>query len=393
MKSVVVVGDSMAGLSAVQTLRREGYADRLTLIGAEGVGPYRRPALTKGFIGGRLPRERLVMSLPASLEVDHRADAAATAVDLEAGLVQTSDGRAHEFEAMVIATGARAAMPQALQGVCGVHTLRTLSGAADILRLLGTAESIAIVGGGLIGIELASTARGLGVDVTLIEWGPQLTERALGGVGAAMLHRGHSAGVDIRLEVGVRAAAADDRGVALQLTDGSEVLADLVVVAAGVRPNTEWLEGSGIALDDGVIADASCRVATGSRIVTAAGDVCRWQHPGYHRLMRFEHWENATSQGAAAARTILGDESPYLELPNYWTEAFGLNVQVRGLVQPDRPLDWELGSAESDSFLAMQRTGGAVTAVIAANSPALFQEHKASVVPFSDRTVRSEGES
>jgi NADPH-dependent 2,4-dienoyl-CoA reductase/sulfur reductase-like enzyme len=229
-----------------------------------------------------------------------------------------------------------------------------------------------VIGAGFIGAEVAATARGLGVDVTLLEALPVAFERTLGpeiGTVVADLHRDH--GVDVRLGVGVGGIEGSDRVEAVALSDGTRVPADVVLVGIGVRPATDWLEGSGLTLDDGVVCDETCLAAPG---VTAAGDVVRWPSRRFGRMLRIEHWEHAIQQGEAAARRLLaGDDARQVEIfdpvPWFWTDQYDRKIQLAGVASPHDRIEVIEGSLEERRFVALYGDAGRVVAVLGMNRP------------------------
>jgi 3-phenylpropionate/trans-cinnamate dioxygenase ferredoxin reductase component len=233
---------------------------------------------------------------------------------------------------------------------------------------------VVVVGAGFIGCEVAATARSAGLEVSLVEPLPAPVVRGLGerlGLVVADLHREH--GVDVRLGVGVGGVVAGEGGrvAGVTLDGGATLEADVVVVGIGVVPNTAWLDGSGLAVTDGVVCDATCLAAPG---VVAAGDVCRWQHPTLGEL-RIEHWDNAQDQGAHAARTLLasmagGVGEPYAPVPWFWSDQYDRKIQVTGRTGSDHDVEIVDGSVEERKFLALYGREGRLTAALGMNMPA-----------------------
>jgi NADPH-dependent 2,4-dienoyl-CoA reductase/sulfur reductase-like enzyme len=262
--------------------------------------------------------------------------------------------------------------------LAAVHVLRTLD---DCIALRADLESsptrLLVVGAGFIGAEVAATARGLGVDVTMVEPLEVPVLRGLGpqmGAVVADLHREH--GVDLRLGTGVEALHGDAGGRVsrARLTDGTTVAADVVLVGIGVVPNTAWLNGSGLTLDDGVVCDETCLAAPG---VVAAGDVARWPHPmfGDGAPIRVEHWDNALEQGAHAARTLLADLAggrgePFVPVPWFWSDQYDRKIQVVGRTSADCDVEVVAGAVEDRRFLALYGRHGRLVAALGMNMPA-----------------------
>jgi NADPH-dependent 2,4-dienoyl-CoA reductase/sulfur reductase-like enzyme len=369
---VVVVGASLAGLRAVETLRRDGYDGRITLIGAEAHLPYDRPPLSKEFLAGAKDRAGIALRRDPieDLGLELCLGATATALDLDARTV-TVDGGPVAFEGLVIATGAH---PRALPDqpdLDGVIALRTVDDSERIRAVLDRGERLCVIGAGFIGAEVAATARAEGHDVTVLEALPQPMVRGVGatiGEVLARLHRGH--GVDLRLGVGVEAIAGNGRVERVELADGESVACDAVLVAIGVVPSTGWLEGSGLTLDDGVVCDASLHAAPD---VVVAGDVCRWPNPRFGgEVMRVEHWTNAAEQGVHAARALLAGEAaaPFDPVPYVWSDQYDVKIQCAGRFGGDDRMEVVHGSTdENDHFVAIWERHGAISGVLGFSEP------------------------
>ncbi len=310
---IVVVGASLAGLQAAQGLRRGGYEGTLTIVGDEPDYPYDRPPLSKGFLDGKVPEEKLRLrgaADPEALGVEWKLGTAAVALDAATRTITFDDGSMLSPDGIVIATGSS---PRRLPGFDhpGVFELRTLADAKALRSALEAGpKRVVVIGAGFIGAEVASTARTMGLDVSLIEAAPQPLARVLdhaAGRAIADLHRGH--GVDVRLGAGVASVQTDADGSVCSVTmdDGDVIETDLVVVGVGCVPNTDWLEGSGLTIDNGVVCDETCLAAPG---IVAAGDVARWPNGRFGgALTRVEQWDNAIEQGTYAARRLLALDS------------------------------------------------------------------------------------
>lgn len=372
--SVLIVGASAAGVSAARELRRSGYSGAVTLLGAEARVPYRRPPLSKELLVDGVDDEALTLRLDADLGVTLEPGRTAAGLDPAAREVTCADGSRFGYDGLVIATGAAPVHPWRHDAPSGVHLLRTLDDARALRAALTGAERVAVIGAGFIGAEVAAAARRLGRAVTLIDALPTPHAATLGpeiGALCAEMHRDN--GVELRL--GATVAGLDGNGhvTGVRLAGGPPVPADLVVVGAGVRPATAWLEGSGVALDDGVVCDERCAVLddTGRRIdgVVAAGDVARWRHPGHDAPLRVEHWDNAVAQGRAAARTLLGGAEPYAPVPYFWSDQYDTKIQVVGVPHPDDAVTVVAGRTEERRFAAVYGRAGRVTAALAMNLP------------------------
>jgi 3-phenylpropionate/trans-cinnamate dioxygenase ferredoxin reductase subunit len=370
--SVLIVGGGAAALAAVETLRSQGYAGALTMVCDEPELPYDRPPLSKQVLTGAWDAERTRFR-----EAAHYADLGvrlvrgrAGALDVDARTVYLSDGYPLRFDGLIIATGVRPRRLPAGHELAGVHVLRDHPDVAALRAAFAGTPRVVIVGGGFLGLEVAAAARGLGLDVTVIEPLAQPMIRQVGpmiGAEVARLHREH--GVDLRTGVGVTELMGEGgvlSGVAL--TDGSVVPAECALVAIGAVPATEWLGTSGLTIGDGVECDEFCRAASG---IYAAGDVASWVNPRYQRRMRVEHRMNATEQGRAAAVNLLqGDVEPFAPLPYFWSDQYNVKIQVHGHRSDGAEAAIEEGSPAEGKFVALYREDGAPTAVLGWNSPA-----------------------
>ena len=378
--SVSIVGASLAGYWAAETLRRDGFEGRISLIGDEPHAPYDRPPLSKNFLAGDLEDDRLPLTTAeklADLGLEMRLGCRATGLDVATRTLEV-DGVAEPYDGLLIATGARCRNLPGTAGLAGVHTLRTRDDAEAIRDALANgARRVVVVGAGFIGAEVASTAIGRGAEVTMVEALEAPFGRVLGvEMGAVMadVHRRH--GVDLRTGVGVDEVLGDDRLAGVRLADGATLEADLLVVGIGVVPNTDWLEGSGLTLDDGVVCDETCLAAPD---VVAAGDVARWANPRYGEVMRVEHWDNAVQQGVHAARRLLqSDEeaTPYAPVPWFWTDQYDRKVQLAGRPHTDDEVRVVAGSTAEHRFAAFYGRDGRFTAALGMNRPRQVMQSK-----------------
>ncbi len=378
--SVSIVGASLAGYWAAETLRRDGFEGRISLIGDEPHAPYDRPPLSKRFLAGDLDDDRLPLTTAeklADLGLEMRLGCRATGLDVATRTLEV-DGVAEPYDGLLIATGARCRNLPGTAGLAGVHTLRTRDDAEAIRDALANgARRVVVVGAGFIGAEVASTAIGRGAEVTMVEALEAPFGRVLGvEMGAVMadVHRRH--GVDLRTGVGVDEVLGDDRLSGVRLANGATLEADLLVVGIGVVPNTDWLEGSGLTLDDGVVCDETCLAAPD---VAAAGDVARWANPRYGEVMRVEHWDNAVQQGVHAARRLLqSDEeaTPYAPVPWFWTDQYDRKVQLAGRPHTDDEVRVVAGSTAEHRFAAFYGRDGRFTAALGMNRPRQVMQSK-----------------
>ncbi len=381
LERVVVVGASLAGLRAVESLRGDGYGGGITVIGAEPHLPYDRPPLSKQFLVGDWDAERIALRKHENMEMlgaDWRLGVPASGLDLEARAVLLGDGTSVSYDALVLATGAA---PRTLPGqpeAAGIHVLRTL-GDSMALRdeLAEPGVRVVVIGAGFIGLEVAASARKLGAEVVVLEGLPAPLIRALGtemGRAVGTVHTRN--GVEIRCDVRVDAIEVGAARVSGVRLDGGDVVpADVVVVGIGVAPVTGWLAGSGLTIGegpgkDGVWCDATLNAATDA--VWAAGDMARWELRG--QMVRLEHWTNANEQGAFAARNLLrraaGDDAqPYVPVPFFWSDQYDARIQFLGHPGADDEVQIVAGSVDDGRFVALYHDGDRLTAALGVTMP------------------------
>ncbi|MFE9629123.1 NAD(P)/FAD-dependent oxidoreductase [Streptomyces sp. NPDC006527] len=375
MRTVVVVGASLAGLSATRSLRKQGYDGRLIVVGDEPHRPYDRPPLSKDFLAGALGEADLALEADdEDLRVEWLLGVRATGLDGADRAVRLADGRVVRADGIVIATGAAARTLPGSDGLAGVHVLRTLDDARALRDELARGGRLVVIGGGFIGAEVASTAYTLGLDVTVVEAARTPLAGPLGaemGAVVSALHADH--GVRLLCGVGVKGLSGERRVDAVLLEDGRSVPADIVVVGVGARPCVEWLEGSGVALDNGVKCGADGR--TGLAGVVAVGDCANWYDPraGAHR--RVEHWTGARERPDAAVTALLagGAVEPAAPGPPYfWSDQYGVKIQFVGHAAGADSVTIEEGAADHRDVLAVYRRAGRPVAVLGMNQPRLF---------------------
>ena len=347
---VVIVGASLAGVRTVQALRRRGYADSITLVDGEAQPACDRPPLSKSHLADPASEPRALITAAQLADLDVTTMLGRYATDLDP--VTKTIGLAGErlsYTTLVIATGSAPRMLPGLEPATGVHVLRTAEHAGEIRAALAAGARTVIVGGGFIGAEVAWTALGMGCEVTIVEPLPALMIRGLGPVLGEVFSRRHAAaGVRLRLGVGVSAVG----GGVVRLSDGDALPADLVVVGIGAVPQTAWLRGSGLDLDNGVRCDEHL-AAVGVADVYAAGDVARWHHPRYGEPVRLEHWTNAAEHAPVVAANICGEPTVYDAVPYVWSEQLGSRLQVFGRIRPQDPVRFVHGGPDSPSFVAV----------------------------------------
>jgi 3-phenylpropionate/trans-cinnamate dioxygenase ferredoxin reductase subunit len=378
MRTIVVVGTSLAGLRAIETFRREGYDGRIVAIGGETHLPYDRPPLSKELLAGTSEPDdiRLRKQGVDDLDVEWMLGTPATGLDLAAREVTLADDRRVSYDGLVLATGStprRLPNQPALateNGMQGLFVLRTLDDAMALRAALEAGPKVVVIGAGFIGAEVAATCRGRGLDVTVLEALPQPMVRGLGpelGAVIADMHRDH--GVDLRTGVGVEAIEGGTRVERVRLADGEVIAADVVVVGVGVVPNTAWLEGSGLTLENGVVCDETCLAAPN---VVAAGDLARFPNRLFDGdLMRLEHWTNATEQGVHAARRLLagaeGADLAFAPVPFVWSDQYDRKIQTVGVVSAECELHVAHGSYAERQFVALFGRNGRIVGALGFN--------------------------
>ncbi|WP_328323379.1 NAD(P)/FAD-dependent oxidoreductase [Kribbella sp. NBC_00382] len=398
LSQIVVVGASAAGLTAAEALRREGYMGELTIVGEEVHSPYDRPPLSKQILRGAWDEDRIVLrsaDVLADLNAHWILGTAASSLDPLARKVTLTDGQVLGYDGLVIATGATPRRLPFGHDLAGVHLLRTLDDTLALRDGLRSARSVAIVGAGFLGAEVAAVARELGLAVTMIDPLPAPMIRQFGGEMGKLLTQLHEAhGVDVRCGTTVSAltpatvTATAPRGSArrvtsVELSDGSHVPADLVLVAVGATPATDWLAGSGLVLGDGVECDQYCVAAPG---VVAAGDVASWDHPGVGRR-RLEHRMNATEQATTAVKNLLGQAIPFEPVSYFWTDQYDVKIQVYGRSGDDLDFRIVAGDPAEGRFAALYGDGDRVTGALAWNLPRqarLLRQHVADKTPWAE---------
>lgn len=379
MGRVVIVGASLAGLRAAETLRQHDVAREIVVVGDEIHRPYDRPPLSKKLLSGEWEPDRIHLRQPDvfdDLDVEWRLGIRATGLDIAERSIALSDDSTLEFDGLVLATGAHPRRLAGQESFDHTHELRTLD---DSLRLRAEiapgGRRVVVIGAGFIGLEAAATATTLGNDVVVLEGASAPLIRALGsemGEAIADLHRAH--GVDVRCGVLIDSLTADG----VRLASGEVVPADVVLVGIGVTPNTQWLEDSDVRLRDGVVCDEALNALdTNGEVVPgvfAAGDVARWPNALFDEEMRVEHWTNAAEQGAHAANNLrrLGEGEPleaYGPLPFFWSDQFEHRIQFLGRAAPDDDVRVVAGSVADGKFLTLFGREGRLHGALGVNAP------------------------
>ncbi|CAB4655323.1 unannotated protein [freshwater metagenome] len=380
MERIAIVGASLAGLRCAESLRREGFTGALTIVGAEEHLPYDRPPLSKEFLTAEFEAERLALraapyeDLKADLILGQRAQS----LNLEARSITLASGGEVDFDGLVIATGAAPRSLAIADGISGVMTLRTLDDAARLKAAIEERKRICVIGAGFIGSEVAATARGLGLNVTVLEAGDQPMLRGVGpiiGETLAELHR--SNGVDLRTGVEIESIEQIGEEVRVNIAGEASVDCDLVLLAVGAAPVTQWLESSGLTLDDGVVCDATLLAAPG---VVCAGDVARWPNPLFGgESMRVEHWTNAVEQGMHAAKRLLSDDESAPEfstVPFVWSEQYGIKIQAAGRFSGEDRMEVVHSGTDDARLVAIFERHGGISGVIGFSEPRRVMQYR-----------------
>jgi 3-phenylpropionate/trans-cinnamate dioxygenase ferredoxin reductase subunit len=372
MTTVAIVGAGLAGATAAQSLRDEGFDGQVVLLGEEPHRPYERPPLSKEYLQGKSPLDKVFVHPEgwyAEHEVDLRLGVTATALDLQARRLLTSEGDGVRYDSLLIATGStprRLTLPGS--DLDGVLYLRRLEDSDRIRAALAGTPRVVIVGAGWIGLETAAAARVAGLSVTVLEQAEAPLARILGSRMSSVfsgLHRDN--GVDLRCGVGISELTGTSGHVTgVRLSDGTLVEADLVLVGVGISPETGLAETAGLEVGNGITVDEHLR--TSDPAVFAAGDVADAYHPLLGHRLRVEHWANARRQGAVAARSMLGQDAAYARLPYFFSDQFDLGMEYTGYVDPSSVEDVVVrGDLPGRRFVAFWLVDGQVRAGMSVN--------------------------
>jgi 3-phenylpropionate/trans-cinnamate dioxygenase ferredoxin reductase subunit len=374
---IVIVGGGLAAARTAEQLRRSEYTGRITIVSDEVHVPYDRPPLSKEVLRKEVddvalkPREWYDEN-----DITLRLGSAATGLDTTGQTVTLDDGTALGYDELVIATGLVPRRIPAFPDLEGIRVLRSFDESMALREHASAARHAVVIGAGFIGCEVAASLRSLGVDVVLVE--PQPTPLAsvlgerIGGL-VARLHRDE--GVDVRLDVGVAEVRGQGHVDTVVLTDGTELTADLVVVGIGSRPATEWLEGSGIEVDNGVICDEAGR--TSAPNVWALGDVASWRDATGHQA-RVEHWSNVADQARVVVPAMLGRDVPTnVVVPYFWSDQYDVKIQCLG--EPEASDIVHLVEDDGRKFLAYYERDGVLVGVVGGGMPGKVMKVRAKI--------------
>jgi NADPH-dependent 2,4-dienoyl-CoA reductase/sulfur reductase-like enzyme len=379
VRRIAIVGMSLAGLRAAETLRRDGFDGTIAAIGAERHLPYDRPPLSKELLAGACDVDDIVLRKQGvdDLELDWRLGRRAAHLDVAAQQVELDDGERVDYDGVILATGSVARRLPVHPDLEGVFTLRTLDDALALRAELEHGPRVVVIGAGFIGAEVAATCRQRGLEVTILEGLPHPMVRGLGpalGDVIAAVHRDH--GVDLRTNAHVKGIDGAGRVERIRLADGTTVAADLVVVGVGVVPETRWLQGSGLTLEDGILCDATGLAAPG---VVAAGDVARWPNELFDgQVMRLEHWTNATEQGVHAAKRLLAGShgEPFTPVPFVWSDQYDRKIQTVGVVAGDARVHVAHGTLDDRQFVALFGRDDRIVGALGFNRPRNVMQYR-----------------
>jgi NADPH-dependent 2,4-dienoyl-CoA reductase/sulfur reductase-like enzyme len=406
---IAIVGASLAGLRAAETLRSEGYDGAVTVVGDEPYGPYDRPPLSKQVLLGWVPAGKTALPRLGALDgVSWKLGTAATGLDLDGHRLMLDDGEAVDYDKVLIATGvSNVPWPDpAAAALEGVVSIRTRDDSADLAdRLDAAPKRVLVIGAGFTGSEVSSICRQRGIEVTCVDRGPAPLAGALGTViGEVATGMHHDAGVDLRTGVTVDRLEGDAGKVRVaHLSDGTEVEADVVVVALGARRNTDWLAGSGLAAGPlGVACDAGCRAFSVQGLVTddvfVAGDVARFPHPAFDfQMIALEHWENAVVQGEIAAHNMVcppSERRAHVSIPAFWSIQFETNIKSVGAPPFGEEIVITQGDPDERRFAAAYGHEGRVVAAVTFNHAKYLEFYRhliETAAPFPDAVLGLDG--
>jgi 3-phenylpropionate/trans-cinnamate dioxygenase ferredoxin reductase subunit len=371
MHTIIIIGSGQAGGWAAQTLRKEGFAGKVVLIGEEPHYPYERPPLSKAVLSGAALAESTHLIKADAFEklgLDWRPNVRVTSIDRAGRQVHLSTGEAIGYDKLILCSGGRA-RPMNIPGadLPGLFTLRSIDDARALSKELAPDRKIVVVGGGWIGLEVAATARNKGMEVTVVEAMSRLCERTVPPEISEYLTRLHSKhGTQVILGAGVASFARDAEGtLTVTLSDGRELACDTVVIGIGLIPNDELARDADLECDGGVVVDAQCR--TSDPDILAAGDVASWHCRWAGRRKRLESWQNAQEQGIAAARSALGIDVNHQPLPWFWSDQYDTNLQIYGMPDPSHRVVVR-GDRQSDSFVLFYLEGDQVRSALGPNA-------------------------
>lgn len=379
MRNIAIVGGSLAAVHAAEALREEGFDGDVTLISAEETLPYDRPPLSKEGLSNGLELEKLYLRSPQWYEekgITLRLGAAAEALDVQRQTLRLADRTDFPYDGLVLATGSRARRLPAVAGVPGAYVVRDIADARELRDKLAPGKHLLLIGAGFIGLEIASTARQMGVEVSVIDVGRAPLARALGDEVGTWFRELHlRSGVNVVCTCSVERFVPAGESVRAELSNGGTVEADIVAAGIGAVPNVEWLEGSGLSIANGVLTAAD--LSTGIPGIVAAGDIARWYNPLFDEEMRIEHWTNAVEQGRHAARTLLGSRDVYSAVPYFWSDHYSAKMRFVG--RSTAATDVYVEEASETRLSAVYGRDGVVCGAVCINAPRELVKYRTAI--------------
>ena len=378
-KTIAIVGAGHAAGQAVATLKQKKFDGRIVLIGDEPYLPYQRPPLSKKFLAGEMPAERLYVR-PAAFyddpQIDLRLNTRIVSIDRSERKLITTNNDSITYDKLILALGSRV-RKVAVEGsqLDGIHYLRSIADVDDIRAAVSSGSRVVIVGAGYIGLEVAAVCRQLGLDVTVIEMADRVMSRVVSPQVSDFYERTHeNYGVKLLLSTGLRAFRGDGKVESVLTSDGQILAADFVVVGVGILPNAELAESAGLEVNDGIVVNDQCQ--TSDPDIYAVGDCTSHPNAIYDRQLRLESVHNALEQAKTAASNICGVETHYSQVPWFWSDQYDLKLQIAGLSQGyDEAI--LRGDPDSASFSCLYLQDGVLIAVDAINAPKDFVQSKA----------------
>jgi 3-phenylpropionate/trans-cinnamate dioxygenase ferredoxin reductase subunit len=378
-EKIVIAGAGHAAGQVIATLRQKKFSGQIVLVGNEPYLPYQRPPLSKKFLAGEMPAERLYVK-PESFyddpQIELRLETTITAIDRDAKTLIVEDGGDIAYDKLILALGSRArTLPVKGADLKRVHYLRSIADAEGIHAELDVGRRLVVIGAGYIGLEVAAVARKLGLDVTVLEMADRVMSRVVSPEISDFYQIEHTnQGVKLRLSTGVAALRGKKRVKRVETTDGEEIPADFVVVGVGILPNTELAEQAGLNVSDGIVVDDRCQ--TSDPDIYAVGDCTFHPNDIYGRGLRLESVHNALEQAKTAAGNLCGEETHYSQVPWFWSDQYDLKLQISGLSEGYDDVVIRGNPAER-SFSCLYLKGGQLIAVDAVNAPRDFMQSKA----------------
>ena len=369
-ESFLIVGAGIAGGTAAETLRKQGFDGEIHLIGAEPHRPYDRPPLSKEFLSGAKEQEKLYFKTQdfyTEQSIELHLGAEALALDTSSNTVTLSNGDALHYDKLLLATGSQVKrLPIPGADLDGVHYLRNIEDSKAIAQSMSGAGRAVIVGAGFIGSEVAAVCKAAGLEVTVLEIQSQPMAHILGAeMGAIYANLHTNRGIDLRLSEGISEIRGQCRAEQVITDKGHAIDCDLVVIGVGISPDTSLAEAAGVDVEGGILIDENCR--TSNPDIFAAGDVANWFHPGLGHRLRVEHWDNALNQGAAAAKSMLGNPEVYAPVLYFWSDQYDLNIQYLG-----HAAEWDeiavRGNPSEEKFSAFYLKDGSVHGALIVNN-------------------------